>query len=129
MSQPKKWYQTYPQGTKAGDEEQMFFKALARHPKYDWRSVASISAETKLSKKRVEEIISKYFAVGMVFQNPKNDDQWGYWENHKKLLPKLTVGIAAKDTAKRVDKAIDKTGLAAPKKKSTKKVVQDDDQP
>jgi hypothetical protein len=129
MSQPKKWFQVYPQGTKAGDEEQKFFKAIARHPKYDWRSIASIHAETGLSKKRVEEIIAKYFNLGMVFQNPKNEDQWGYWELHKKLLPKTTVGIAAKDTKKRVDKATDKTGVgagAAPKKKVAKKVVDDD---
>ncbi len=122
---PKKWYQTYPQGTSTGDEEQKFFKAIARHPKYDWRSVASIAAETGLPKKRVEEIIKKYFDKGMVFQNPKNEDQWGYWENHKNLLPKASVGIAAKDIKKRVDKVVDKTGIAtpAPKKKATKKAV------
>lgn len=129
MAMPKQWFVVYPQGTKAGDEEQRFFRALIRHPKYDWRSVASIATESGLSKKRVEEIIAKYFALGMVFQNPKNEDQWGYWENHKKLLPKAVVGIAAKDTKKRVAKAIDKDGMDPPKKKLPIKKATVDDAP
>lgn len=125
MTEPQKWYKAYPQGTKVGDEEQRFFKALARHPKFDWRSVASIATETGLTKKRVEEIIGKYYKLGMVLQNPKNEDQWGYWENHKKLLPKASVGIGAKDTKKRVDKVVDKSGLAtANPKKVAKKASQ-----
>jgi hypothetical protein len=124
MNEPQKWYRAYPQGTKQGDEEQKFFKAIARHPKFDWRSVASLSAETGLPKKRIEEIIAKYFKVGMVFQNPKNEDQWGYWENHKNLLPKAALSISDKDTKNRLDKVIGKssTATATPVKKK-KKVV------
>jgi hypothetical protein len=122
MSLPKKWYEVYPYGTKAGDEEAKFFRALARHPKYDWRSVAAIAADANLTKKRVEEIIAKYFAAGMVFQNPKNEEQWGYWELHKKLLPKTVVGIGAKDTKKRVDSVVDTSGIVPPKKKLKKAI-------
>ena len=57
---PKKWTDVYPVGTKEGDEEARFFRSLARHPKYDWRSTAAISKESGLSPKRVEEIIAKY---------------------------------------------------------------------
>lgn len=84
---PPKWPDVYPQGTKAGDEEQVFFIALGRHPKWDWRSTAQLAKEVKVTKERIEQIIQKYFNKGMVFQNPLNEDQWGYWERHPTLLP------------------------------------------
>ncbi len=77
---PKFWWEVYPQGTKDGDEESRFFCALARHPDFKYRSVEKLSEEAQLSKSRVEEIISKYAPLGMIFQNPKDPDQWGYWE-------------------------------------------------
>ena len=102
-NKPKKWTQVYPQGTKAGDEEQKFFIALARHPKYDFRSTSAIAKETGLSKDRVEEIVSKYINKGMVFQNPKNEEQWGYWERCPQMLASNTGSITKADQNKRID--------------------------
>jgi len=76
----KAWWEIFPQGTKEGDEESRFFCALARHPDFKYRSVEKLSEESQLSKSRVEEIITKYAPLGMILQNPKDPDQWGYWE-------------------------------------------------
>ncbi len=123
-SHPPKWHQVYPQGTSAGDEELRFFKAIARHPSYHWRGVAAIAAEARLSKERVEQIIKKYLKHNMIFQNPKNEEQWGYWENHPKLVPKTSVSVADKDTKSRLNKAMGVPDPAATpplkKKKTTK---------
>ena len=100
---PKKWTQVYPQGTKEGDEEQSLFISLSRNPKWQWRSVAQLAAESNLTKVRVEEILNKYFKRGMVFQNPSNSDQWGYWERVPHMLPDDTSTIAKKDQKKRID--------------------------
>lgn len=97
MNNPPDWYNVYPQGTKEGDEEQKFFTSLARNTKWNWRSVSSISKETGLSKERVEDIIFKYMKKGMIFQNPKNDDQWGYWANVPEMLGKQTKSINHED--------------------------------
>lgn len=104
MSKPQKWIDCYPQGTKEGDEEQRFFIALERHPKYEWRSTASLAKDAKLSKERVDEIIQKYFKAGIVVNSSTNDDHWGYWER---------VGVSGKsksvvktDQDKRVEKAL-----------------------
>jgi hypothetical protein len=103
---PPKWPNVYPQGTKAGSEEHEFFKALARHPKFAWRSVAAISKESGLSKERVEEIIYKYFKKGMIFSSPKNDKQWGYWERVPEMLEKDKASIAQEDQKSRIDDAM-----------------------
>jgi hypothetical protein len=100
-----KWTQIYPQGTKEGDEEQRFFIALARHKKYEWRSVTALKKESKLSTERVEEIIQKYhqIAPGMIVNSPKNPDNWGYWE---RIPPASAVpSLTKKDQKSRVDKA------------------------
>jgi hypothetical protein len=76
----KSWWEVYPHGTKEGDEESRFFCALARHPDFKYRSVEKLSEEAGLSKSRCEDIISKYHPAGMILQNPKDPDQWGYWE-------------------------------------------------
>jgi hypothetical protein len=102
---PKKWIEVYPVGTKEGDEEAKFFRALARNPKFDWRSTAAISKESNLPKKRVEEIILKYYKLGMVFQNPKNEDHWGYWERVPHMLPEKKESICESDKNKRIEKA------------------------
>jgi len=107
MKKPEKWTDTYPQGTKAGEEEYKFFKSLARNPKYEWRSTSGIAKEADLSKERVEEIIKKYLKKGMVFQNAKNEDLWAYWERVKDLLPKDDKSISKKDQDKRIDKITD----------------------
>lgn len=99
---PKKWTEVYPVGTREGDEEARFFRSLARHPKYEWRSVAAISKESGLSKDRTEHIISKYFKLKMVFQNPKNEDHWGYWERVPDMLPDEYVSISDKDKLDRI---------------------------
>ena len=102
MKTPSKWTSVYPHGTKEGDEELRFFISLARNPKYQWRSTAAIAKESKLSLERVEEIINKYYKKGMVFQNPKNEDQWGYWERVPEMLPKILKSISQKDQEKRL---------------------------
>lgn len=99
---PPTWSSVYPQGCKQGDEEQDFFIAISRHPKWNWRSVAAIADEIKLSKERVEEIIQKYWKKGMVFQNPKNDEQWGYWERVPEMIPDEIESITDEDHNDRI---------------------------
>ena len=101
---PKKWTDIYPQGTKEGDDEAKFFRCLARHPKYDWRSTAAIAKESGLDQKRAEQIIAKYFKLNMVIQNPKNEDHWGYWERVMHMLPDDYVSISDADKNKRIGK-------------------------
>ena len=99
---PPKWEYVYPHGTKDGDEEQKVFIVLARNPKYKWRSVAQMAKETGLSKERVEEILAKYWNKGMVFQDPKNDEHWGYWERVPDMVPKEKKSLARKDQDDRI---------------------------
>lgn len=101
---PKKWTDVYPHGTKEGDEELKFFIALARNPKYQWRSTSAVAKEAGITKERTEEIINKYYKKGMVFQNPKNEDQWGYWERVPEMLPKMQKSISQKDQDDRIGK-------------------------
>jgi hypothetical protein len=103
---PKKWTTVYPVGTKEGDEESRFFRSLARHPKYEWRSTSALSKESGLSLKRVEEIIEKYLKMNMIFQNPKNEDHWGYWERVPHLLPDNYVSAADSDKQKRIKRFV-----------------------
>jgi hypothetical protein len=76
----KCWWEVYPKGTKEGDEESRFFCALSRHPEFKYRSVEKLSEEAGLTPVRVDEIIAKYASAGMIFPNPKDPEQWGYWE-------------------------------------------------
>lgn len=99
---PAKWVDVYPQGTPAGNEEQRFFIALARNAKYEWRSVAALAKEANLTEHRVEEILSKYYKKGMVFQSPKNESYWGYWERVPDMLPDDTGTIAKSDQNSRI---------------------------
>lgn len=105
MKKLPKWTDVYPQGCKAGDEEQDFFIALARNPKWQWRSVAAIAKESGLSKERVEELLNKYWKRGMIFQNPQNDDQWGYWERVPQMVPDSHHSISDDDHTNRIKKA------------------------
>lgn len=100
---PKKWVDVYPQGTTEGNEEQKFFIALARHPKFCWRSVSALAKESGLSLQRVEEIIQKYYNKGMIFQNPKTEDQWAYWERVPDMVPN-NKSLVKKDQEKRLNK-------------------------
>ena len=105
MKQPPIWTSVYPQGTKEGDEEQAFFIALARNLKWHWRSTASLAKEANLSKERVEQILDKYLKKGMVFQNPSNEDQWGYWQRVPEMLNKDDDSVTDKDHKDRIKKA------------------------
>jgi len=101
----KRWTECYPHGTKEGDEELNFFISLARNTKYVWRSTSGIANETGLSKERVEEIIQKYVKLNMVYQHPKNDDNWGYWERVPvDMLPKEHQSLVSKDQKQRMKK-------------------------
>lgn len=99
---PPKWFNVYPANTKTGDEEAIFFVALARNKKYKFRSVAQLSKITKLSEKRVEEIINKYLPSNIVVQSQKNEEHFAYWENAKSLLPDQTESISNSDKNKRI---------------------------
>ncbi len=105
---PQKWTEIYPQGTKAGNDESKFFVCLSRNKKYDWRSIAAISKESSLSKKKVEEIIVKYHKLGIVLQHPKNELHWGYWERVPHMLPEKKKSISSSDKESRIKKAINK---------------------
>lgn len=106
MDKPKKWTEVYPHGTKEGDEESKFFKALARHPKYDWRSTGAIVKASKLPQDRVEEIIDKYINMTppLIFPHPKNDAHWGYWERVPDMLKDDDRDLSTKDKDNRIGK-------------------------
>jgi hypothetical protein len=103
MKKPKRWTEVYPQGTKEGNEEQRFFIALARHPKWDWRSTAAIVKESGLTETRVEEIIQKYLPSGIIVAHPKNEGQWAYWERVPKVIKKDDRSLSKKDQDGRID--------------------------
>jgi hypothetical protein len=105
MTLPK-WTEKYPQGTKEGDEELVFFICLARHPKYVWRSAKGISSDINIPVERVEQIIEKYYKLGMIIPSPTNEDNWGYWERvPASNLPKKVQTVLQKDHKDRMRKA------------------------
>lgn len=109
MTQPKKWTELYPYGTKEGDEEAKVFRALARDPKFQYRSIPAIVKTTGLSRDRVEEIIEKYATKvqpPLIYSHPTNEENWGYWERCPEVLKKDNRGISAKDKDNRIDKQI-----------------------
>lgn len=103
MKKPPHWFDVYPQNTKEGDEEAKVFTALARNTKWDWRSASALAKETGLDKIRIEEILYKYHKKGIVFQNPKNDDQWGYWSNVPDMLKNKQKSISQEDLDNRLN--------------------------
>jgi len=112
----KKWSQVYPQGTKDGDEEQKFFIGLNRQSglvrsKHDWRSTEALVKESGLTRKRVEEIITKYVKLGLVFPSPHREDHWGYWERDevyaKCIENQNNKSIGDSDKSSRIDDHID----------------------
>lgn len=111
MSKPKKWTEVYPQGTKEGDEEAKFFKALARNPKWDWRSTSAIVKGSGLNRDRVEEIIDKYTRCNppLIYPHPSNEDHWGYWERDEvaKTIPTDDGSISKVDKSNRIDDYLD----------------------
>lgn len=107
MSNPKKWPEVYPYGTKEGDEEARFFRALARHSKFEYRSVGAIVKSTGLTRERVEEIIDKYvnkIKPPLVYPHQTNEDHWCYWERCPDVIQKDNRGISEKDKDNRIDK-------------------------
>lgn len=107
MMKPKKWTEVYPYGTKEGDEEAKFFRALARHSKYDYRSTSALIKATGLDRERIEEIIDKYtsrFDPALIYPHPSNEDHWGYWERCQDQLRSDNRNISQRDQDDRVDK-------------------------
>lgn len=106
MLKPKKWYDVYPYGTKDGDEEAQVFRALSRHPKFDYRSTAAIIKTTGIKRERVEEIIDKYMSCDppLIFPHKTNEEHWGYWERCTDRLEDDIRDISSKDKDDRVDK-------------------------
>ena len=100
-----KWTDVYPQGTKAGDDEQKFFISLARNPKFKWRSVTALVKESGLTHERVEQLLAKYHKRKMVYQNAAAEDQWGYWERHPDLVPDAATSISGQDQKSRINDA------------------------
>jgi hypothetical protein len=103
MKKPPHWFDVYPQNTKEGDEEAKIFTALARNNKWDWRSVSALAKETGLDKKRIEEILYKYMKKNMIFQNPKNDEQFGYWSNLPDMIGDSPKSIKDEDLKNRLN--------------------------
>jgi len=105
---PKTWTSIYPQGTKEGDEEQLFFigkdgaSGLARHPKYEWRSTAAIAKESGLSQAVVERILQKYVKLGLIFPSTSKDDHWAYWERVPEKVAPPAKSVAQVDQDNRM---------------------------
>lgn len=109
MKKPPHWFTIYPQGTTQGDCEQKVFTALCRSNKWAWRSVSALEKETGLAKETIEKILYKYLKIDVVFQNPKNEDQWGYWENVPEMLAKEKKSISQEDHEKRLKSKMNST--------------------
>lgn len=117
---PKKWTEVYAYGTKGGDEEARFFKALARS-KWSYRSVAALMTDAKLTRDRIEEIIDKFankIQPPLIVPHPSNEDHWGYWERCPDQMKDDLRNISQKDQDNRVDKHLkgqtDCTGCTKP---------------
>lgn len=107
INKPPTWCQVYPHGTKEGDDEMVFFYALARS-KWEWVSTAQIAKQSGLSRERVEQIISKYLNWNppLVLQSATKEDHWAYWERVPDLLtPPKSLGDL--DQENRIKKQMD----------------------
>lgn len=117
-TKPAKWPDVYAYGTREGDEEAKVFKALARDPKFTWRSVAAIAKQTGLPKERVEEIIDKYvnkINPPLIYPSPTNEDHWAYWEREPSVLDEDDRNISQKDRDQRIDKHLAGNSLVGSK--------------
>jgi hypothetical protein len=106
MQKPKKWYDVYPYGTKEGDEEAKVFRALSRHPKFDYRSTGAVIKATGIPRERIEEIIDKYISCDppLIFPHPTNEEHWGYWERCPDRVADDGRNLSDKDQDGRIDK-------------------------
>lgn len=114
MTNPKKWTEIYPYGTKEGDDEAKFFRALGRHKKYDYRSISALVKKTGLSRERVEDIIDKYankIQPPLVYPHPTNEDHWAYWERCPEQVEKDERNLSKKDQDDRVDSHLSKSEI------------------
>lgn len=89
----KPWYEVVDSTTIEGKEEHDLFISLSRDKKTTWKTAKQISLDTNISQTRVEEIIYKYFKMGLIFQDIEDDDCWGYWENHLNMVKKNTASL------------------------------------
>ncbi len=94
---PAKWWQVYPNGTRAGDEEAAFFQALAQRQDRVWATVGQLIEETVLPQERIHQIIQKYQATGMVVASVESPGLWGYWERVEGLPVDLEEKAALQD--------------------------------
>lgn len=105
---PPKWHQVY-QGT----NEKRFFVGIdgksglvrsrsGEGKQQTWRSVKGLAADSGLSLKRVEEVIAQYMPAGVVLNNAKNPELWGYWENVG--LEEAPKSLSDSDKEERVNK-------------------------
>ena len=53
-------------------------------------------------------IYQKYHKLGIIFQNPRNEEQWGYWERVPHMLPEKKDSISKNDKDHRINKSIKK---------------------
>jgi len=110
---PPRWHEIYPQGTPQGNDEVKFFRALARHPQYEWRSIGAISKESGLPRGTVEAIVAKYHPMGVIVQSEKNEDSYAYWERVK-TKKKKDQSLVKQDQDQRVKKAKKDAADASP---------------
>jgi len=105
MKKLPEWHELYPQGTPEGDAEQLVFIALTRNSKWkNWRSVSAIAKETKLDPTVIENIIYKYFQIGIIIQNPKNAEFWGYLYSNLEDAPENELSIIDQEKQKYYDR-------------------------
>jgi len=101
MKKLVEWHEIYPQGTQEGDEEAAVFIALTRNKKWrNWRSVTAISKETKLEPEIVERVIYKYYKIGLIIQNPKNAEFWGYIYCNPDDAPEKDISVVDYEKSK-----------------------------
>ena len=101
----KKWWQVLSPGQE-GDEETRVMIALARHPKYTWRSVDALRKESGVPQERVEKILERFFKMGVVLQSPTNEDAWGYWERNPDVIAGESNSLTQTDHDDRIDKIL-----------------------
>jgi hypothetical protein len=121
VESPKKWHEVY-----RGDDEKCVFvgkdgaSGLIRAKdkdgkRYEWRSTDALSRESGLSKKRVEEILDHWCKKGVVRQNAKDPEKWGYWEIVGQA--KSDPDIVGRDHQDRMEKQFINNGQRPPGKK------------
>jgi hypothetical protein len=109
VNNPPKWHKVF-----SNSRERAFFvgsdskSGLVRGKSGEgktltFRSIKMLASESGLTTKQVEEIIQKYQPSGIVVNNPKNPEQWGYWENVEAIEVPKSIGDTDKED--RVKKA------------------------